>query len=193
MGDSLEERTHEVHLTVQLNERTAAELATFADAHGCRLLLVVLDAGAHRSHPMLSWQQGPGLDRALERAATIAAELDRQGMKSTRIKIEASPLLELDAKYFEAHFKVEVNLEQGPELERLAGELGVHLSRNAHSRSADAEHRFLTARHPARSVAEPLFDRVEAALRRGGWRLLSVDREAVLHDSNLGLDEGWSS
>lgn len=185
--------TYEVHLTVQLNQRGAEDLATFASAHGCRFLHIVLEAGTHPSQPMLSWRQAQGLDEAMRRAAALSDDLERQGMKLARLKVEAGLAAISEAEYFEAHFKVELDDGQASELQDLARRLGVHLSRNARQRALGSQQRFLTARHPARSGAECLFDSVEAALRRGPWRLVSAEREAVLHDSNLALDDAWST
>jgi hypothetical protein len=110
-----------------------------------------------------------------------------------RLKIEGKPEANSDALYFEAHFKVELDEGKESELQPLARELGVHLSRSAFARSAGKQQRFLTARQRTHAGALASFERVETTLISRGWRVLSVDREAVLYDSNLALDEGWSA
>jgi hypothetical protein len=185
--------TQEVHLTVELGGNDPEVLATLARVHGCRFLHVLLDTGTHLSQPMLSWRQAAGIDAALERAAELAQALEQQGMKLLRTKIEGKPEVTVDAQYFEAHFKVELEDGEASKLQPLARELGVHLSRSAFARSAGKEQRFLTARQRTFASALESFERVETTLTSRGWRVLSVDREAVLYDSNLGLDEGWST
>jgi hypothetical protein len=184
---------HEVHLTVELGGKDPDVLATLARVHGCRFLHVLLDTGTHPSQPMLSWRQAAGIDTALKRAAELAQALEHQGMKLLRTKIEGKLEVTVDAQYFEAHFKVELDDGKASELQPLARELGVHLSRSAFARSAGKELRFLTARQRTFANALESFERVETTLTSRGFRVLSVDREAVLYDSNLGLDEGWST
>jgi hypothetical protein len=191
MIETSEER--EVHLTVELGERHSGELAAFARAHDCAFLHVLLEAGAHSSQPMLSWRQAGGVPSALGRAAALTEALERAGMKTLRVKVEAKAELTTTARYYEAHFKVELDEGRAAELPLLARELGVHLSRNALSRSAGKERRFLTARHDTFEGAFDAFARVEAGLATRGWHLLGAEREAVVYDSNLGLDAGWST
>lgn len=194
MQNSLDE-PYEVHLTVELNGQDASALGAFAKARGCRFLHLLLGAGAFPSQPMLSWRQAGGVDSALDRSSAIADDLDRLGMKLVRIKVEADVgfLSDRPTKYYEAHFKIELCEARVVELEHLARGLGAHLSRSARSRAADKEQRFLTARHEAQVAARELFDRVEAALRAEHWLLLDVRKEAVVYDSNLALDAGWST
>jgi hypothetical protein len=183
----------EVHLTVELGGKDPDVLAALARVHDCRFLHVLLDTGTHPSQPMLSWRQTAGIDKALKRAAELGQALEHQGMKLLRIKIEGKAEVTADARYFEAHFKVELDEGKASELQPLARELGVHLSRSAFARSAGKEQRFLTARQQTFASALESFDRVETTLTSRGWHVLSVDREAVLYDSNLGLDQGWST
>jgi len=193
MPNLAEEKAYEVHLTVQLNGQEPEALASFAKEYGCRFLHLLLDAGTCPSQTMLSWRQSQGVDAALRRSAILVAELERRGMASARIKVEAEAVAAAEAEYFEAHFKLEFDEAQAPELARLAKELGAHMSRNARSRIGGKQQHFLTARERTGDQAQRSFDRVEAALKSGGWRLLSVEREAVLYDSNFGLDEGWAA
>jgi hypothetical protein len=185
------DEAQEVHLTVELGANDPAVLAALARVHGCRFLHVLLDTGVHPSQPMLSWRQVASIATALKRAAELALALQRQGMKLLRLKIEGKPEANSDALYFEAHFKVELDDGKESELQPLARELGVHLSRSAFARSAGKQQRFLTARQCTLAGALASFERVESTLISRGWRVLSVDREAVLYDSNLELDEGW--
>jgi len=183
----------EVHLTVELEGKDPDVLAALARFHGCRFLHVLLDTGMHPSQPMLSWRQAAGVDTALKRAAELAQALELQGMKVLRVKIEVKPDVAVEARYFEAHFKVEFDDGKVSELQPLARELGVHISRSAFARSAGKEQRFLTARQRTLTSALESFERVETTLTSRGWRVLSVDREAVVYDSNLALDEGWAT
>lgn len=183
----------EVHLTVELGGTDPDVLAAFARLHHCGFLHVLLDTGAHPSQPMLSWRQAAGIDTALKRAAALGQALEQQGMRLLRTKIEAKADLAAAAQYFEAHFKVEFDDGKASELQPLARELGVHLSRSAFTRSAGKEQRFLTARQGTFARALESFETVETTLASRGWRVLSVHREAVLYDSNLSLDEGWTT
>jgi hypothetical protein len=187
------DEAQEVHLTVELGGNDPDVLAALAREHGCRFLHVLLDTGSHPSQPMLSWRQVGGVDVALKRAAELAQVLEHQGMKLLRAKIEGKPEVHTDAQYFEAHFKVELDDGKASELRSLARELDVHLSRSAYARSSGKEQRFLTARQRTFASALVSFEKVESTLNARGWRVLSVDREAVLYDSNLALDQGWST
>lgn len=183
----------EVHLTVQLEGRDPEVLAAVARAHGCRFLHVVLDSGVHPSQPMLSWRQAATVDNALQRAAELEQVLTVEGMKLVRTKIELMLEAAVEARYFEAHFKIELDEGALGQLQLLARELGVHVSRSAYARGSGKERRFLTARHGTRSLALAFFERVNSELLSRGFRVLDVDREAVVYDSNLALDDGWST
>jgi len=183
----------EVHVTVELRGNEPAALADFARTHECRFLHVLLDAGAHPSQPMLSWRQPAGLDAALKRAAVLGRALEEHGMRLLRIKVEGRPEEETEARYYEAHVKVELERGRAPELAALAEELGAHLSRNACSRTSGKEQRFITSRRGSLIDALAAFEHLENALVSRGWRVLSVEREAVLYDNNIDLDAGWST
>lgn len=175
--------------------QTPEALSALAQGWGCRFLHVVLDSGSHPSQPMLSWRQAEGVDAALERTRTLAHECERRGMSVLRVKVEVDQAYPhgLVPRYLEAHFKLELEAGHTRALECLAAELGIHLSRNASWRQAGKERRFLTARERDATAARALFDRVEAALVGADWPLVEVQREAVLFDSNLALDEGWAA
>jgi len=187
----IDDEAQEVHLTVDLEGKHPDLLAALARAHGCRFLHVLLDAGTHPSQPMLSWRQAAGVDTALKRVAELTRALELQGMRVLRVKIEVKPDASVQPLYFEVHFKVELDRGKASELQALARELDVHVSRSAFARRAGKEQRFLTAR--ARTLANALvsFENIETTLASRGWQVLSGDREAVLYDSNLALDEGW--
>lgn len=186
---------HEVHVTVDLRGHDLSELAAFARARDYRLLHIVLESGDHASQPMLSWHQLGNVADVLGRSVDTARELESLGMRLARVKIEVdsgSGAAER-AQYHEAHFKLELSDDRSAELAELARELGVHMSRNALWRAGSRSQRFLTARAAERHVALRLFDHVEQALRDGDWKVVAVHREAVLHDSNVSLDDGWST
>jgi hypothetical protein len=82
------DEAHEVHLTVDLERKDPAVLASLARLHGCRFLHLLLDTGTHPSQPMLSWRQATGVETALKRAAELTQALEHQGMKVLRLKIE---------------------------------------------------------------------------------------------------------
>ena len=187
------DEAQEVHVTIELGGQDPGVLVAVARAHGCRFLHVLLDAGTHPSQPMLSWRQAAGVDTALKRAAHLAQTLELQGMKVSRIKIEGKLEAAVQAQYFEAHFRVELDAGKASELQPLARELGVHLSRSAFARSVGKEQRYLTARQRTLASALVSFEEIETTLASRGWHILSVDREAVIYDSNLALDEGWST
>ena len=182
-------------MTVRPGTQTPEALSALAQGWGCRFLHVVLASGSHPSQPMLSWRQAQGLSAALARTRSLAHELERHGLSVLRVKVEvdAAHPHGLVPRYLEAHFKLELEQGRTTALERLAAELGVHLSRNASWRQSGKERRFLTARERDATLARTHFDRVEAALVGADWPLVEVQREAVLFDSNLALDEGWAT
>lgn len=184
---------HEVHLTVELGGQSPELLSEWARVQGCRFLHVLLESGAHSSQPMLSWRQAGGIDAALERAANVEQALGGHGVTLARIKIEAPLESVADARYFEAHFKIEIEDGRLSELHGLAQELGAHLSRNARTRHQGKQERFVTARYGSREAALAGFERLEIALSAQSFSILSVDREAVVYDSNLELDAGWAT
>ncbi|MGW1606869.1 hypothetical protein [Streptomyces eurythermus] len=118
-----------------------------------------------------------------------------------RVKTESTPWapevpVRLDAddeRYFEHHVKL--LLDADTDLDALAARVvphGAHLSWNARRVRAGARHeRFVTQR--CREVGA---DGAGRALERlltelGGCVVLGVEREFVLHDSDLSVDDGW--
>jgi hypothetical protein len=199
---------YEVHVTIAQREPCdRARVEAVGDAAGARAVHIVLDAGAHRSQPMLTARAGPALSDAHEAARRLVAALAREGIDVARVKIEGDldcvELVEDEdglaasraGRYFEHHTKV--LLRDEPErraAEAIAARHGARASRNAFARDDRGEARFLTLRQRdvRRALAASRARSLDDALLDAGIVVLSSQSEYVVFDSNLALDHRWS-
>ncbi|WP_437006914.1 hypothetical protein [Streptomyces sp. enrichment culture] len=192
---------YETHVTVCSPEPGEAErLGRWAAAAGLKLTHIVLARGRMRDQPMLTLRGSRTYAQEWERAERTVRQLRADGFRPVRVKIESSPwAAEVPhrpcgaGRYFEHHVKL--LLDAGTDTTALAERVvphGAHLSWNARRVRDDASHeRFVTQRcHGVDAEgAGRALDGLLAAL--APLRVLEVEREFVLYDSDVTVDEGW--
>jgi hypothetical protein len=199
----------ETHVTVGCGNSDLPGLERWAVTRGLKLTHIVLDRGRTPSQPMVTLRGQGTLRQQQEAARAVADELLAAGYPPVRTKIEATPwtdgVPEHDAddarsdpaRYFEHHVKVLLPAHSdadGARLTAVAVSHQAHLSRNA--RRTDHEgrrQRFVTQRchGVGRRTADARLDRLIDAITEGGFDIVSVEREFVVLDSNLAIDDGW--
>jgi hypothetical protein len=197
----------EVHLTVRAVSALDAFRA-WCEAGRCKCVRIVLARGVQVEQPMATWwRDDTVLPDVLAEATERARVLGSAGFAVVRVKIEAAPsnddvpatdadaLLQPSCNYFEHHVKLRRETARGRELLlRICLDHGAHLSRNALREPAEGfEERFVTLRsyRLGRSASEQRLHRLLAALEGAGERIIGVESEYTVHDSNLALDAGW--
>lgn len=193
---------YESHVTVRCTGPDEwVRLRRWAASSGLKLTHIVLARGRMREQPMLTLSGSSSYAEQATRVRDVVAGLRRDGFEPVRVKTESTPwaaevparLGEDDERYFEHHVKL--LLDVGTDLAALATRVvphGAHLSWNALRVRDGARHeRFVTQR--CRSVGA---DEAGRALERlltelDGFVVLGVEREFVLHDSDLSVDDGW--
>ncbi|MEV2228118.1 hypothetical protein AB0H69_05970 [Streptomyces phaeochromogenes] len=203
-------------MTVRCDSAAESErLRCWAAGAGLKLTHIVLARGRMPSQPMVTLTGSPSYAAESARAREVAAHLRADGFVPVRVKIESSPWAPEvprepcgtggDERYFEHHVKL--LLDADTDLDALAARVvphGAHLSWNAR-RVPDSEvdgtggtdgtgrrhERFVTQR--CRGVdaegAGRLLELLLAELY--GFEVADVEREFVLHDSDLSVDDGW--
>ncbi|MGA5505759.1 hypothetical protein [Streptomyces umbrinus] len=206
---------YETHVTVRCDSAAESErLRCWAAGAGLKLTHIVLARGRMPSQPMVTLTGSPSYAAESARAREVAARLRADGFVPVRVKIESSPWAPEvprepcgtgsderygDERYFEHHVKL--LLDADTDLDALAAQVvphGAHLSWNAR-RVSDREidgtggrhERFVTQR--CRGVdAEGAGRLLELLLAElDGFEVADVEREFVLHDSDLSVDDGW--
>ncbi|MEV0937515.1 hypothetical protein ACIBMX_02450 [Streptomyces phaeochromogenes] len=197
-------------MTVRCASAAESErLRCWAAGAGLKLTHIVLARGRMPSQPMVTLTGSPSYAAESARAREVAAHLRADGFVPVRVKIESSPWAPEvprepcgtggDERYFEHHVKL--LLDADTDLDALAARVvphGAHLSWNAR-RVRDSEiggtgrrhERFVTQR--CRGVdAEGAGRLLELLLAElCGFEVADVEREFVLHDSDLSVDDGW--
>ncbi|MDN3250297.1 MULTISPECIES: hypothetical protein [unclassified Streptomyces] len=192
---------YETHVTVRCPEPGEAErLGRWAAAAGLKLTHIVLARGRTRHQPMLTLRGSRTYAQESRRAAETVARLRADGFRPVRVKIESSPwAAEVprrpcgDGQYFEHHVKLLLTADADTAaLAALVVPHGAHLSWNSRRVREGADHeRFVTQRcHgvDAQGAGRAL-DGLLAVL--APLRVLEVEREFVLHDSDMSVDDGW--
>ncbi|MGW1963639.1 hypothetical protein ACWCPD_25825 [Streptomyces sp. NPDC001935] len=193
---------YESHVTVRCADSDEwVRLRRWAALGGLKVTHIVLARGRMPEQPMLTLSGSPSYRQEAERVRDVVARLRAAGFDPVRVKTECTPwaaevpdrLGSDDERYFEHHVKL--LLDAGTDLTALAARVmphGAHLSWNASRVRAGARHeRFVTQR--CREVGS---DEAGLALERllrelSGCEVVSVEREFVLHDSDLSVDDGW--
>jgi hypothetical protein len=196
--------TYETHLTVGCGDQAGVEaLREWARAGGVKFTHIVLARGRTVSQPMLTVRGGGGVDVQRDAAEALAGRLRADGFDPVRVKIEAPvwapevPRANSGAtsgRYFEHHLKLV--LDAGFDRDRLVATVAghrAHVSWNAR-RELDGQHeRFVTQR--CHGVGAPTaagqLDALIGDVTRAEYRITSVEREFVLYDSDLTVDDGW--
>ncbi|WSD17963.1 hypothetical protein OHB35_34695 [Streptomyces phaeochromogenes] len=200
-------------MTVRCDSAAESERLRCWAAGAClKLTHIVLARGRMPSQPMVTLTGSPSYAAESARAREVAAHLRADGFVPVRVKIESSPWAPEvprepcgtggDERYFEHHVKL--LLDADTDLDALAARVvphGAHLSWNAR-RVRDSEidgtggtgrrhERFVTQR--CRGVdAEGAGQLLELLLTElCGFEVADVEREFVLHDSDLSVDDGW--
>ncbi|MFD9403036.1 hypothetical protein ACFWA4_29965 [Streptomyces sp. NPDC060011] len=176
-------------------------LRRWAASAGLKLTHIVLARGRMRDQPMLTLSGSSSYVEQSERVRDVVAGLRADGFEPVRVKTESTPwaaevparLGRDDERYFEHHVKL--LLDADTDLSALATRVvphGAHLSWNALRVRAGARHeRFVTQRCRG-TGADGAGRALERLLRHlDGFMVLGVEREFVLHDSDLSVDDGW--
>ncbi|MEU9781381.1 hypothetical protein AB0H92_10470 [Streptomyces phaeochromogenes] len=201
-------------MTVRCDSAAESErLRCWAAGAGLKLTHIVLARGRMPSQPMVTLTGSPSYAAESARAREVAARLRADGFVPVRVKIESSPWAPEvprepcgtggDERYFEHHVKL--LLDADTDLDALTARVvphGAHLSWNARRVCGDGynseidgtggrHERFVTQR--CRGVdaegAGRLLELLLAELY--GFEVADVEREFVLHDSDLSVDDGW--
>lgn len=197
----------ECHLTVDSAGESVDALAAWAAYRGLSFVHIVLARGRTPSQPMLTLHgEGGPADRARATGA-LSSALAADGFRVLRVKTETAPWAEgvprdddearrqPRTRYFEHHVKLLLPPDHDlAALTALAVPHGAHLSWNARRVRPDGrQERFVTQRchgvggvTAARRLAALLGTLEDAALE-----VVEVEREFVVYDSALGLDDGW--
>lgn len=199
---------YETHVTVHCGSSDEWErLRSWAAAAGLRATLIELARGLTPAQPMLTLRGSASYAREFAHAYETAARLRADGFAPVRVKIESAPWAAeavsgamaagsergCDGGYFEHHVKL--RLPADTDLDALAARVvphGAHLSWNARRVLGGGLHeRFVTQRVHEGDAADAgrALDALLARLTE--FEVAEVEREFVLHDSDVSVDDGW--
>lgn len=198
----------ETHLTIAASEASQiACLKTWAAARGLKCLHIELSRGTTPSQPMLTWHSSGVLSDQMNRLRNMSADLQHDGFRVIRAKLEADPdnydvpaddvaAQQADeSRYFEHHVKLLLPADSDlASLQQVAEQHAGHLSRNAlRQRDDGLQERFVTQRcwSVGRDSAQATLTRLLHDLTMAGYNILETEAEYVVYDSNLSLDAGW--
>ncbi|WP_327356194.1 hypothetical protein [Streptomyces sp. NBC_01304] len=197
---------YEAHVTVRCEDaETFGAFERWAAEASLKVTHIVLARGRTVSQPMLTLRDARSYEEQLGVARAVAERLRDAGFEPVRIKVETavrSPEVPRDADadrftFGERHFEhhVKLLLDAGFDRAALTGVAvahGAHLSWNARRvREGGRHERFLTQRCfgvGAESAGREL-DALLAGL--SAYEVVGVEREFVLYDSDLSVDDGW--
>lgn len=183
---------YETHVTVRCpGPAELARLEAWSLERELKVTHIVLARGRMASQPMLTLPDRDGHEH-------LVPALRAAGFDPVRVKVETVPWTTdrpgPGGGYFEHHLKliIPADFDRGA-LESLVTPHGAHVSWNARRVLPGSRHeRFVTQR--CRGTAEAAgraCDALVAALAGSGYEILSEEREFVLYDSDLTVDDGW--
>ncbi|MFD4377702.1 hypothetical protein [Streptomyces sp. NPDC058486] len=185
---------YETHVTVRCgSEAERARLEAWAARQGLKLTTIVLARGRTPVQPMLTLPDRTG-------HPALVAALRAAGFTPVRVKVETVPWSAEPAGpgggYHEHHLKLALpSPYDRAALAALVVPHGAHVSWNARRAlpgPGGRHERFVTQRHPGPAPAAlRACDALLAALLASGYDVVDEERERVLSDSDLSLDEGW--
>ncbi|MFE2328092.1 hypothetical protein ACFXD5_30000 [Streptomyces sp. NPDC059385] len=184
--------SYETHVTVRCPDPAAlARLDAWAGARELKVTHIVLARGRMVSQPMLTLRDRTGHER-------LVPQLREAGFDPVRVKVETVPWTTdrpgPGGGYFEHHLKLRLPASYDhAALEALVVPHGAHLSWNARRVLSGGRHeRFVTQRWRGTAAgATAACDALVAALDSAGYEIRSEEREFVLYDSDLSVDDGW--
>lgn len=183
---------YETHVTVRCPDpEELARLESWSVERELKLTHIVLARGRMASQPMLTL---PGRDGH----EVLVARLHAAGFDPVRVKVETVPWTTdrpgPGGGYFEHHVKLRLPADYDrAALESLVVPHGAHVSWNARRALPGArQERFVTQRWRGTAAeAGAACDGLVAALAGAGYEIRSEEREFVLYDSDLSVDNGW--
>lgn len=198
----------ETHVTVRADSpATLDAFERYAAARDLKFTHIRLARGRVCDQPMLTAGFTGEYDAVRDAVQRLVADVAAAGFPVVRAKIEATPWADGvpgdderaramgPGYYFEHHVKL--LLPPGADIGALASTAAAHaahLSANARRTRPDGRaERFVTQRcrlvgdASAAARAHALL----AELESGGYEILSVEREFVVHDSDESVDAGW--
>ncbi|MBA2811455.1 hypothetical protein E0500_029940 [Streptomyces sp. KM273126] len=193
---------YESHVTVRCaGPDEWVRLRRWAAAAGLKLTHIVLACGRMREQPMLTLSGSSSYAEQAARVRDVVAGLRTDGFEPVRVKTESTPwapevparLCRDDERYFEHHVKL--LLDADTDLAALAVRVvphGAHLSWNARRVRAGARYEWFVTQRCRGVGADGAGRALERLLTElGGFVMLGVEREFVLHDSDPSVDDGW--
>jgi len=198
----------ELHVTFA-PEGPEGELKALAARHGAKLTAIELSSGLWRTQHMLTLETEETVEAAVRRAEALGRELAAAGFPVLRTKVESSPFdqenprtpeaaraADRAGRYHEWHVKVRTSAGQDEAaLRAVVRRHGAKFSANARKSAADGTvERFVTGR--AFGAVQDQADQACAGLVRdlgAVCAVAEVDREFVVHDSCMALDQGWEA
>ncbi|MFD8015195.1 hypothetical protein [Streptomyces sp. NPDC058955] len=185
---------YETHVTVRCgSEAESARLEAWAGRRGLKLTTIVLARGRTPVQPMLTLPDRTG-------HPALVDALRAAGFAPVRVKVETVPWSEEPpgpgGGYHEHHLRLALPAAYDrAALEALVAPHGAHVSWNARRAlpgPGGRHERFVTQRHPGPAPAAlRACDDLLAVLTAAGHEVIGEERELVLSDSDLSMDDGW--
>ncbi|MCX4778261.1 hypothetical protein [Streptomyces sp. NBC_01264] len=183
---------YETHVTVRCPDPVElARLESWSARRELKVTHIVLARGRMTSQPMLTLPDRDGHE-------VLVPGLRAAGFDPVRVKVETVPWTAEPpgpgGGYFEHHLKLRLPADwDRPALESLVVRHAAHVSWNARRVLPGAgQERFVTQRWRGTAAeAGAACDALVAALLGAGYEIRSEEREFVLYDSDLSVDDGW--
>ncbi|MET9852642.1 hypothetical protein ABZY57_06800 [Streptomyces sp. NPDC006450] len=183
---------YETHVTVRCPDpEELARLESWSVERELKVTHIVLARGRMASQPMLTLPDRDGHE-------VLVPRLRAAGFDPVRVKVETVPWTTEPpgpgGGYFEHHVKLRLPADHDrAALESLVVPHTAHVSWNARRvLPGGRQERFVTQRSRGTAQeAAAACDGLVAALMDAGYEIRSQEREFVLYDSDLSVDDGW--